>query len=754
MKLRLLLVILSWIGAAHASEYRGYVVSTDNDRLVIRTQESTRIVFSMRRLPPAALEALIAANRSGSLAVFQAPYGAVITSEYELTGTPYLPSTFNATNVRDSDHVLFRTRERAFNIDLRLLPPETAATIREALVLRYDRRPPREVNVSIPPAAAAVVPNDIRPNCSETQVSDAEMDELATRAVASGARDGMIRFLQSIPPHSMQRFTFVYESQSAQRDGVSRQWPRVIRFNRDGTHLMTYTCNPNSESYGTVEEIRWDAAARRFVFSERDFRPDHLDVREGRPSPHRTMNPKSCNTCHSPPSSDQTPDPRPNWASYFFWRGVYGSGDDRLHPNRGVNIDDRNAYREFRRNQRNNPCYSSLPWPPENDPTFSDSMRAVYPYRQEGNVPFDYRVRPNLLLNDTLSHLAAQRLARRFEADPRYQSIRYLLAMEALGGCGVDLDRELAHLVPGYRPPQFASGLRNDVRDGRNFGSVGVADPRVVSAGASRLYSVGEMFGFSPRDWTLTAPNRSDSQDPSFFTGIVRIGFRDAIFSAFVQGALINNLVDRAPELRQFFELSRDVGNRQFFGPMSACIDDYGGEVRSGYSRIDRYENGTVAYETDNTRRFCQALRERHRLVSRPGSHDEEGNACFPDPTGLNLTQIAQVAGQVQRVVRQAENSPITEIPLTRENIERGQRVAAGQCRECHASGSPRSLGQNLRFFENNESLRAFAAQGGRRNILSRVLEHDPGDRMPPQRSGLSTPDIQALDAYIRSLTR
>ena len=50
-----------------------------------------------------------------------------------------------------------------------------------------------------------------------------------------------IDFLKSIPDGSMQNFTLVYKSESSQKDGVTTNWPRVIRWSKDGkTHNGLY----------------------------------------------------------------------------------------------------------------------------------------------------------------------------------------------------------------------------------------------------------------------------------------------------------------------------------------------------------------------------------------------------------------------------------------------------------------------------------------------------------------------------------
>lgn len=105
-------------------------------------------------------------------------------------------------------------------------------------------------------------PVTTRANCSELPVSVNQLEGLANNS------SYMVEFLQKLPKGSLPSFTFVTNSLSLQkgedkgngRGMVNRMWPRVLRGTTDGKLTMSFVCDPENPTYGTVEIIHFDDA--------------------------------------------------------------------------------------------------------------------------------------------------------------------------------------------------------------------------------------------------------------------------------------------------------------------------------------------------------------------------------------------------------------------------------------------------------------------------------------------------------------
>ena len=81
----------------------------------------------------------------------------------------------------------------------------------------------------------------------------------------------MVEFLERIPEGTLQNFTFVHHSKSAQRKFVTETWPRVLRMDKHGKMVISFNCNPNSQNYNKVEVIRFDPQDAYLKHSSIDF---------------------------------------------------------------------------------------------------------------------------------------------------------------------------------------------------------------------------------------------------------------------------------------------------------------------------------------------------------------------------------------------------------------------------------------------------------------------------------------------------
>lgn len=592
-----------------------------------------------------------------------------------------------------------QTEKAEITINLKMVSKDTAIAIRAAL---GSAKPFTTPVFSVWAVAKRGYFDRAHADCTETPISHESLVETAKAAPA----EDMISFLRKIPRDTLQSFTLVYESNSLQKLGVTKQWPRVIRFSKDSKLILSYTCNPESPNYGTVEMIRFDDKQKHYKFSELDFRSRPVRF---------TDQPKSCNSCHSAPPPAK-PDPRPNWQSYSTWKGVYGMIDDRMY--------EREDFEKFRAMQKDNPCYSSLPWLEKPKPG-----REWYPYSDEIKG-LDYTVRPNLKLSDFNGHLMGQRLARKFNEDPRYRRLRFLMVMDAIGGCGLDVDREIKALLPAYKPPRPSNAEEYITMEDDNK-APGYMDPRTAQSRAFRLFAVGNALGFADMDWTLTF-NRPD--DPTYVPGAAKGNtsqfFADTTIPALTQGQLLATLGAEAPELKPLTKLSRGIEGT--FGKNFSCIDDLGGEIE---------------YSPEQKVKLCKILLERHEkakqeIIVVPKIYgDVIGMEACQEPKGLEKTFTPLV-------------SEVRTIKNKTKLISMGKKIVENSCKNCHSPDAMTPLPKSYQFFSNEERARAkFHSKGSLADLADRLK---PGrDRMPPPPAPeLSFQEQEAVKAYIESLRK
>lgn len=120
-------------------------------------------------------------------------------------------------------------------------------------------------------------------------------------------------FIRQLPVNVRSHFVLVHHSQS--QDVATREIPRMIFSNDDATLLLAVSGHKDNPRGSFVEMIRFDRSSSRFIPTEIEFARSsqrQLDfvVRE---------NPKSCYACHGTTSF------HPNWRSYDFWPGFFGS---------------------------------------------------------------------------------------------------------------------------------------------------------------------------------------------------------------------------------------------------------------------------------------------------------------------------------------------------------------------------------------------------------------------------------------------
>jgi hypothetical protein len=343
-------------------------------------------------------------------------------------------------------------------------------------------------------------------DCTEKQLSSSELLKIVSSTKVSSQED----LLRNIPPGTMQNYTLVYASQSRQKEGVSKDWPRVIRWSSDGKTVMAYTCNKKSPSYGKVELQIFDDDQNKFTYKEVTW------TKSSRPVHHIDSSQKNCKKCHG--DSDYL---RPNWDNYPDWPGVYGSRDNYLddtirlpYSESKDTVLEAKAFRHFKKIQKNNPCYSTLP--------HSHNWR--YPYgNYEIDKPFvegkpryegGYKFEPNFRFNDVQGRLLGQQMATRFSNFDEFEKMKFLLLKESVR-CA------------------YSKGEENFILD-RFPGLVGKLNTPSESDESPQtstplLYAYGNKNGVKMQDWTMKFSPTTDQ----YSTGNIGISTLtgDAIFN-------------------------------------------------------------------------------------------------------------------------------------------------------------------------------------------------------------------------------
>lgn len=230
-------------------------------------------------------------------------------------------------------------------------------------------------------------------------ISDCSERPFQLQDLAKIEARNQIDFLTQIPKDSLTKFTFAAHSQSLQADGASPALPRVVRFSTDGRTVMAYICDKRSATYNEIEVMQFDEATQRYQMAQIDFK-----TANGRPVTH--VNPTSCLKCHGQ-------DPRPIWHGYQTWPGFYGENDDQVSDD----------FLKFKKEQSDNPCYSTLPWANEaKEGPFKES----FPYLPDGvDKADDYKLRPNAHFTIIQSRLNARRIAQKLLSSPDFDKIKY-----------------------------------------------------------------------------------------------------------------------------------------------------------------------------------------------------------------------------------------------------------------------------------------------------------------------------------------
>jgi len=243
--------------------------------------------------------------------------------------------------------------DKDYRIDLNQLPAGT----RNRLESLSGKR--QTSTLDLPDSAIVSqsdVPMGIRPDCTELPIDYGQVTTLAKNPAIQDQN----QFLASIPPGTLQTFTLLSKSKSAQAPGINKDTPGVIRMSADGKLILRYTCDRSSSVFNTVEVIRFNDTTKKFVFSEIDFGGRKANggkaaVPVAKPANRVHEDGTKCMTCHNAKPSPPAPiDPRPNWENYDQWPGVFGNDEDRFRVNEPEGRQEYDNFNNFKKNKLEN----------------------------------------------------------------------------------------------------------------------------------------------------------------------------------------------------------------------------------------------------------------------------------------------------------------------------------------------------------------------------------------------------------------
>jgi hypothetical protein len=381
-----------------------------------------------------------------------------------------------------------------------------------------------------PPAALAA---------DDGPFTEARLQELLQKNPATGLPvDSVSELVPLLPRELRENFTFVYDSRSPFRSGISPEFPRVIMFTNDARLVLTFIGDERQPGFDLLETMAFDYESA--TFSLHAYLLPAGERRSWRPSAEEAK----CSRCHGA-------DARPIFDSYPLWPGYYGSVQDTFPHDRMGQKESRN-FAAFAAAAAKTGVYKDLIYPtgtpvsPFLDPRlFHDNTVELDPKL------FPYM--PNARLGIALTELNRQRIYRKLSAGEGFAaSEKQLLA-------------KLLECQPGDRPDRnamrpIAEQLRKE--NAARLKRLGVlpGDPPKSRNDMQELQFVRELTEI---DWVAKRAG-VDRSDWSMAMEPGSLAFFDGILSGISNGRsyylkedlifeLLSHLREREPAFRKYF---------------------------------------------------------------------------------------------------------------------------------------------------------------------------------------------------------
>ena len=370
--------------------------------------------------------------------------------------------------------------------------------------------------------------------------TEARLQELLQKNPATGLPvDSISELVPLLPRELRENFTFVYDSRSPFRSGISPEFPRVILFTNDARLVLTFIGDERQPGAELLETMSFDYESANFELhayllpagERKSWRPSAEEAR--------------CARCHGA-------DARPIFDSYPLWPGYYGSVQDTF-PHDRIGQKEAKNYAAFAAGAAKTGVYKDLIYPagspvsPYLDPRlFHDNTVTLEPKL------FPYL--PNARLGIALTELNRQRIYRKLAAGDGFAANeKQLLA-------------KLLECRPADRPDR--SAMRRSRKQLRSENAarlkrLGVlpGDPKKARDDMQELQFVRELAEI---DWVAKRAG-VDRSDWSMAMEPGSLAFFDGILSGISAGRsyylkedlifeLLSHLRDRDPAFRNYFK--------------------------------------------------------------------------------------------------------------------------------------------------------------------------------------------------------
>jgi cytochrome c553 len=400
--------------------------------------------------------------------------------------------------------------------------------------------------------------------------TEARLQELLQNNPATGRPvDTISELIPLLPEELRKNFTFVYDSRSPFRSGISPEFPRVILFTDDGRLVLTFIGDERQPGFDLLETMSFDYESATFELHA--YLLPAAERKSWRPSPEEAR----CARCHGA-------DARPIFDSYPLWPGYYGSVQDTF-PNDRIGQKEARNYAAFSAGAAKTGVYKDLIYPagspvsPFLDPRlFHDNTVTLQPKL------FPYL--PNARLGIALTELNRQRIYRKLAAGEGFAANEKRLLAKLLECRPADRpDRNAMRPIAEELLSENAARLKR----------LGVlpGDPKKARDDMQELQFVRELAEI---DWVAKQAG-VDRSDWSMAMEPGSLAFFDGILSGIYNGKsyylkedlifeILSHLRDREPAFRKYFawgnvfdDLGYPFGHRVDLGRASQACPLLGG---------------------------------------------------------------------------------------------------------------------------------------------------------------------------------
>ncbi len=288
--------------------------------------------------------------------------------------------------------------------------------------------------------------------------------------------DTIEKFIANLGQDIRSQYVLMHKSRSLQ--GASYQNPRVIMFNKDAQMLLSFTDQSNKGG-DKIEVILFDEKTASFGAHEIDFSGS---------APKVNRNPDKCMRCHGQ-------DVRPNWNTYAFWEGTYGSNDRRLSRPVGNGKSDITEYREIQKfisTYKQNSRYQYLEKLNETAETVDESLPS-----EERNSSQRIKSENITHLTTAIQHLNYRRFRRIMKERSDFPQIKYILL--SIMSCGID---DFKKSLPASFPVNIKENFSYDYYNDDQFGIGQIRDAYYLAL----LEALGIDEGYLDTTYNLEYP--------------------------------------------------------------------------------------------------------------------------------------------------------------------------------------------------------------------------------------------------------